>query len=95
MPSEHDKIDSQKVIGTLNTILELELAGGRPRSNSRLDRGRLSFGLESAPSRRTTPSAYDRSDRRLAERIKGEERTRDVPCRAMTSCARSATSPSN
>src|SRR5438132_12627554 len=27
MPSEHDKIDSQKVIGSLNTILELELAG--------------------------------------------------------------------
>src|SRR2546422_4062102 len=27
MPSEHDKIDSQKVIGGLNTILELELAG--------------------------------------------------------------------
>src|SRR4030095_7551911 len=27
MPSEHDTIDSQKVIGSLNTILELELAG--------------------------------------------------------------------
>ncbi len=27
MPSEHDKIDSKKVIGSLNTILELELAG--------------------------------------------------------------------
>ena len=27
VPSEHDKIDSQKVIGSLNTILELELAG--------------------------------------------------------------------
>jgi bacterioferritin len=27
MPSDHDKIDSQKVIGSLNTILELELAG--------------------------------------------------------------------
>src|SRR5260370_35260816 len=27
MPSEHDKIDSQKVIGSLNTISELELAG--------------------------------------------------------------------
>jgi bacterioferritin len=27
MPSEHDKIDSQKVIASLNTILELELAG--------------------------------------------------------------------
>ena len=27
MPSEHDEIDSQKVIGSLNTILELELAG--------------------------------------------------------------------
>ena len=27
MPSEHDKIDSQKVIANLNTILELELAG--------------------------------------------------------------------
>ena len=27
MPSEHDKIDSQKVIGSLNTILEIELAG--------------------------------------------------------------------
>ena len=27
MPSEHDKIDTQKVIASLNTILELELAG--------------------------------------------------------------------
>ena len=27
MPSEHDKIDTQKVIDSLNTILELELAG--------------------------------------------------------------------
>ena len=27
MPSEHDKIDTQKVIESLNTILELELAG--------------------------------------------------------------------
>src|SRR5215469_9377168 len=27
MPSEHDKIDRQKVIASLNTILELELAG--------------------------------------------------------------------
>ena len=27
MPSEHDKIDTPKVIGCLNTILELELAG--------------------------------------------------------------------
>ena len=27
MASEHDKIDSQKVIASLNTILELELAG--------------------------------------------------------------------
>ena len=27
MPGDHHKIDSQKVIGTLNTILELELAG--------------------------------------------------------------------
>src|ERR1044072_6599463 len=27
MPSEHDKIDKQKVIASLNTILELELAG--------------------------------------------------------------------
>ena len=27
MPNEHDKIDSKKVIGSLNTILELELAG--------------------------------------------------------------------
>jgi len=27
MPSDHHKIDSQKVIGSLNTILELELAG--------------------------------------------------------------------
>jgi len=27
MPSDHDKIDSQKVIRSLNTILELELAG--------------------------------------------------------------------
>ena len=27
MPSEHDKIDTQKVIAKLNTILELELAG--------------------------------------------------------------------
>ncbi len=27
MPSAHDKIDSAKVIATLNTILELELAG--------------------------------------------------------------------
>ena len=27
MPSDHDKIDSQKVIGSLNAILELELAG--------------------------------------------------------------------
>ena len=27
MRSEHDKIDSKKVIGSLNTILELELAG--------------------------------------------------------------------
>lgn len=27
MPSQHDKIDTQQVIGSLNTILELELAG--------------------------------------------------------------------
>src|SRR6186997_1960520 len=27
MPSDHDKLDSQKVIRSLNTILELELAG--------------------------------------------------------------------
>lgn len=27
MPSSHDKIEAKKVIGTLNTILELELAG--------------------------------------------------------------------
>ena len=27
MPNEHDKIDSKKVIGSLNAILELELAG--------------------------------------------------------------------
>src|SRR2546428_7594469 len=27
MSSEHDKIDTQKVIASLNTILELELAG--------------------------------------------------------------------
>ncbi len=27
MPSEHDKVDTQKVIASLNTILELELAG--------------------------------------------------------------------
>ena len=27
MPREHDKIDTQKVIASLNTILELELAG--------------------------------------------------------------------
>ena len=27
MPSEHDRIDTEKVIATLNTILELELAG--------------------------------------------------------------------
>ena len=27
MPSQHDKIDSQKVIASLNAILELELAG--------------------------------------------------------------------
>ena len=27
MPSGHDKIDTQKVIASLNTILELELAG--------------------------------------------------------------------
>jgi bacterioferritin len=27
MPSEHDKIDTQKVIASLNTVLELELAG--------------------------------------------------------------------
>ena len=27
MPSEHDNIDTQKVIASLNTILELELAG--------------------------------------------------------------------
>ena len=27
MPREHDKIDTQKVIASLNTVLELELAG--------------------------------------------------------------------
>jgi len=27
MQSDHDKIDSEKVIGSLNAILELELAG--------------------------------------------------------------------
>src|SRR5262245_29268923 len=27
MPSEHDRIDTDKVIGSLNTILELEVAG--------------------------------------------------------------------
>jgi bacterioferritin len=27
MPSEHDKIDRESVISTLNTVLELELAG--------------------------------------------------------------------
>jgi bacterioferritin len=27
MPSEHDKIDTEKVIASLNTVLELELAG--------------------------------------------------------------------
>jgi hypothetical protein len=27
MPSEHDKIDRERVVVTLNTILELELAG--------------------------------------------------------------------
>jgi hypothetical protein len=27
MPSDHDKIDLQKVIGSLNTILEVEFAG--------------------------------------------------------------------
>src|SRR4029450_837638 len=27
MPSEHDKIDTQRVIASLNTVLELELAG--------------------------------------------------------------------
>ena len=27
MVNDHDKIDSQKVVGSLNTILELELAG--------------------------------------------------------------------
>lgn len=27
MPSEHDKIDTERVVADLNTILELELAG--------------------------------------------------------------------
>jgi hypothetical protein len=27
MPSQHDKIDRDRVVSTLNTILELELAG--------------------------------------------------------------------